>query len=137
MNIKKIIHQQIKLMKKVKEEVDMLNFLMRSSPKNDKMILSKFAKLFKKYGNNVLILKSLADFLQLIDDQKLVLTYELADIQLLLTELITFNKTDLESQLELYYFLYNVMDKEDAANARLSELKALIASYFEEVERYK
>ncbi len=137
MNVKKIIRQQIKLMKKLKVAINALNLLMRSSPKNDKMILKQFAKLLKKYGANTLILKSLCDFLQMIDDEKLVLNYELADIQLLLTELITFNKTDLESQLELYYFLYNIMDEAAAAKARLSDLKALIASRFEEVERYK
>jgi hypothetical protein len=137
MKINQLIKQELLRMESLSQQMNNISEMMLVSPKNDIAILNKFMSLLKQYKGNPLILKKLGDFLSLVEDKKLVETYELVDVLSLHEALVKFNQMDLETQLELYYFLYNVMGDKASADNELAKLKNLIESEFLRVEKYR
>jgi hypothetical protein len=137
MKVEKLIERQIKHLNKLRKRLNKLHDLMRAKPKDDALILHEFTQLLQKYNANPVILKLLADFLQLVDDKKMIKTYHLEHILLLNNELNRFNPSDLESQLETYYFLYSIMNDEPQAAIQLEKTKQFVKNEFSTIEKYQ
>jgi hypothetical protein len=137
MKVEKLIESQVRHLNKLKKRLNKLRDLMRANSKDETWILHEFTVLLQKYNANPVILKLLADFLQMVDDKNILKTYHLEHILLLHNELTRFNPLDLESQLETYYFLYNIMDDEPKADIQLAQTKKLIESEFLTVAKYR
>jgi hypothetical protein len=137
MKVEKLIKRQIRHLNKLRKRLNKLRDLMKTKPKDEVLILHKFIKLLQKYNANPVILKLLADFLQMLDDKTILKTYDLEHILLLHNALTRFNPSDLESQLETYYFLYSIMADEPNADIQLAKTKQFVENEFAIVEKYR
>jgi hypothetical protein len=135
--VKKLIERQIRQLSKLKKRLNKLADLIHTKPKDEALILHEFTILLEKYNANPAILKLFTIFLQLMDDKKIIKTYRLEHILLLNNELARFNPLDLESQLERYYFLHNIMNDELEADIQLAKTKKIIETEFLIVEQYR
>ncbi|MBK7110620.1 MAG: hypothetical protein WAU21_04495 [Chitinophagales bacterium] len=123
MKIKEVILTQIELINNFILELDRISIEMGKENVNEDYILDLYLNLLKKYPGNPVILKKFAEFLQLISSKSLYTQYKLDDVSNLYENLTRLNPSDIDQELEHYYFMYNVMDEVSKAKSILMKIK--------------
>jgi hypothetical protein len=104
--------------------------------KNEKKILAELIDLSEKNKGSIQVLKVLASFLQMANNEEVLAQYNLNDIDTLYRKACLYNKFDVELHVEYFYFLFNVMDKEQEAIELFIEYKKFLNNYLSKFEEY-
>ena len=102
---------------------------------SEKSVLKMFTLLNKKYPLNPLLLGRLLIFLQLVNDADVLDKVALKDIGLLYERLTNIYKDDVELNIESFYFIYNIEDKEDKARKALVKFRKRIDKKITTIEK--
>jgi len=98
-------------------------------------ILKKFISLNKKYPSNSIIISRMLEFLQLVDNSTIIESYTLEDLEKTYQKISQVFKDDVDINIENYYYLYNVMDKEKKAKSLINKFKKRVDEKFLEAAR--
>lgn len=90
-------------------------------------LANKFDMLFSKYSNHPLIIKSFLDFLQLVNDKKLLDQFTHNDLTNLYKSSIVLNEYDLEFCEDYLQFLVNVVNDEGEVSKFKEKIQKIIS----------
>lgn len=93
---------------------------------SDYSVFKLFHVLSRKYPANSLIIGRLLEFLQLVNDDKILKHYRLEEIELSYVKLSQVYKDDAEIHTEYYHYLHSVCDKEKQALRVFNKFKKRI-----------
>jgi len=129
------ISQLIQKGEELNRELKKIRKLIGSKTIDEKAIFLLFKKLMNNYPANPEVLKCFLVFLQLLNDKDLLKEVSLKDISRLYNKLCAQNKYDIELNMEFFYFLYYVADKEAESLALYGNYKKAVLSSFKEFEK--
>ena len=75
------------------------------------------------------------EFLQLVDNSTIIESYTLEDLEKTYQKISQVFKDDVDINIENYYYLYNVMDKEKKAKSLINKFKKRVDEKFLEAAR--
>lgn len=107
-----------------------------TAKKDERIIISDFKELLARSNGNVQILKEFATFLQLINDKDLLKEFDLEDISFMYEKICSHSKFDVDLCIEYYYFLFNVLGREEEAISLFQAHKNRILDYFNKFESH-
>jgi len=128
------ISQLIQKGDELNRELKKIRKLLGSKSIDEKAIFILFKKLINKYPANPEVLKSFLVFLQLLNDKDLLKKFSLKDIFRLYKKSCAVNKFDIDLNMEFFYFMYYVLDKESESLALYENYKKAVLLSFKGFE---
>jgi len=113
-NIKEYLKEYLNKSKEFKENLDELwNQIINKEKKDEMVLLKKTLYFLKEFPANPLLLDLIADFLLMMDDDKIIDTYEFSDIQEILEIKVILQKMNLSFHEDILYFFWNVLNEKE------------------------
>lgn len=123
----KYIDSQLDVFEKDVSELNDMLFLHSRSKCSDDIVFKKFLALIKRYPANSLIMARLLEYLQLVNDDKILKLYSLKEVELMYSKIADSFKDDIDINMEYIHFVNSVCDNEKQALKIYSKLKKRVS----------
>ena len=119
MKLEKLLRTQISKVQALSNKLNFLNEEMTKRPMDEFRILQEFNDLFNQYQANPVLLKTFATFLRMVQSEELDKQIMLEDIETLYSALAELNPSDIDQELEHFYYLDWIMAEQEKAKKEI------------------
>jgi hypothetical protein len=133
--IKQSIAGQIRQSQELETSLQAIRDMLNQQPIGDIRAYTSLLELIQRYPANEKLLEVFLEFLQLANSAEIIDQYELNDIDILFNELCKLHPLHYTLHLEYYFYLFNVLDREDAARTFLQTYVQSMTSNLNEMNK--
>ena len=126
MKLEKLLRTQISKVQALSNKLNFLNEEMTKRPMDEFRILQEFNDLFNQYQANLVLLKTFATFLRMVQSEELDKQIMLEDIETLYSALAELNPSDIDQELEHFYYLDWIMAEQEKAKKVIKNIEEQI-----------
>ncbi|MCB9030927.1 MAG: hypothetical protein R2767_07485 [Chitinophagales bacterium] len=126
MKLEKLLRTQISKVQALSNKLNFLNEEMTKRPMDEFRILQEFNDLFNQYQANPVLLKTFATFLRMVQSEELDKQIMLEDIETLYSALAELNPSDIDQELEHFYYLDWIMAEQEKAKKVIKNIEEQI-----------
>jgi len=123
MKLEKLLRTQISKVQALSNKLNFLNEEMTKRPMDEFRILQEFNDLFNQYQANPVLLKTFATFLRMVQSEELDKQIMLEDIETLYSALAELNPSDIDQELEHFYYLDWIMAEQEKAKKVIKNIE--------------
>jgi hypothetical protein len=137
MNISEIIKSNTQSLLLIEKELKVIFSLQKEKIVDECLILEKFLFLLEAYKGNSNILKHFLDFIIMCNEDSIVDSYEIDEVDCLFDVLNKVTESDIDILIEHYLFTKNVLDDEPKADKQLKSIKNMIAEKHKYLRKWR
>ena len=126
MKLEKLLRTQISKVQALSNKLNFLNEEMTKRPMDEFRILQEFNDLFNQYQANPVLLKTFATFLRMVQSEELDKQIMLEDIETLYSALAELNPSDIDQELEHFYYLDWIIAEQEKAKKVIKNIEEQI-----------